>query len=100
MVHTHFCGNLIEGEYQFIFGENIGSKLDTGFIVPQSGRIKKIQTKILHEGKDSSRNIFEGGCIFYGILFPHPLFDLRGTRKVEIRHTNFHFSSKKVNSKS
>ena len=32
--------------------------------------------------------------------FHHPLFDLRGTRKVEIRHTNFHFSSKKVTSKS
>ena len=27
--------------------------------------------------------------------FRHPLFDLRGTRKVEIRHTYFHFSSKK-----
>ena len=32
--------------------------------------------------------------------FRHPLFDLRGTRKVEIWHTNFHFSSKKVTSKS
>ena len=32
--------------------------------------------------------------------FRHPLFDLRGTRKVEIRHTNFHFSSKEVTSKS
>ena len=32
--------------------------------------------------------------------FRHPLFDLRGTRKVEIRHTNFHFSSKKITSKS
>ena len=32
--------------------------------------------------------------------FRYPLFDLRGTRKVEIRHTNFHFSSKKVTSKS
>ena len=32
--------------------------------------------------------------------FRHPLFDLRGTQKVEIRHTNFHFSSKKVTSKS
>ena len=32
--------------------------------------------------------------------FRHPLFDLRGTRKVEIRHTNFHFSSKKVTLKS
>ena len=32
--------------------------------------------------------------------FRHSLFDLRGTRKVEIRHTNFQFSSKKVTSKS
>ena len=32
--------------------------------------------------------------------FRHPLFDVRGIRKVEIRHTNFHFSSKKVTSKS
>ena len=32
--------------------------------------------------------------------FRHPLFDLRGTRKVETRHTNFHFSSKIVTSKS
>ena len=32
--------------------------------------------------------------------FRHPIFDLRRTRKVEIRHTNFHFSSKKVTSKS
>ena len=32
--------------------------------------------------------------------FRHPLFDLRGTRKVEIRHINFHFSSEKVTSKS
>ena len=30
----------------------------------------------------------------------HPLFDLQGTRKVEIRHTNFHISIKKVTSKS
>ena len=32
--------------------------------------------------------------------FRHPLFDLRGTRKVEIRHTKVHFSSKKATSKS
>ena len=29
------------------------------------------------------------------LCFHHPLFDLRGSRKVEIRHTNFNFSSKK-----
>ena len=32
--------------------------------------------------------------------FRHPLFNLWGTQKVEIGHTNFHFSSKKVTSKS
>ena len=32
--------------------------------------------------------------------FRHPLFDLRGTLKVEIRHTNLHFSGKKVTSHS
>ena len=30
--------------------------------------------------------------------FRHPIFDLRETRKVEIRHTNLHFSGKKVTS--
>ena len=30
-VHTHYCGNLRKGEYQFTFGGNIDSKLDTGF---------------------------------------------------------------------
>ena len=32
--------------------------------------------------------------------FRHPLFDLRGTLKVENRHTNLHFSGKKVTSNS
>ena len=32
--------------------------------------------------------------------FHHPLFDLRGTLKVENRHSNFHFSSKNVTSKN
>ena len=32
--------------------------------------------------------------------FRHPLSDLPVTRKVESRHTNFHFSSKKITSKS
>ena len=50
----------------------------------------------MHEltvGKKSHAKITES-------CFRHPLFDLPGTRKVEIRHTNFHFSSKKVTSKS
>ena len=32
----------------------------------------------------------------YGILFPPSTFDLRGTRKVEIGHTNLHFLAKKL----
>ena len=43
---------------------------------------------------------FKVQCTSTESCFRHPLFDLRGTRKVEIRHTNFHFSSKKVTSKS
>ena len=46
-VHTHYSGNLRKDEYQFTFGGNLGSKLDTGFLVPQSGRIKKDTKKIL-----------------------------------------------------
>ena len=63
-VHTHYCGNLRKGEYQFIFGGNISFKLDTGFLVPQSGRIKNIQLKISHEGKTSLRNMLISGSIF------------------------------------
>ena len=56
-------------------------------------------------------DVLENACVIFCFIplhtllhtescFRHPLFDLRGTRKVEIRHTNFHFSSKKVASKS
>ena len=41
-----------------------------------------------------------GKALITESCFRHPLYDLRATRKVEIRHTNFHFSSKKVTSKS
>ena len=42
-VHTHYRGDLIKGTYQFTFGGNVSSELDTGFLVPHSDRIKKIQ---------------------------------------------------------
>ena len=63
-VHTHYSDNLRKGEYQLTFGENTGLGLDKGFLVPQSGRIKKVQTKVLYDGKEVSRSIFEGGSIF------------------------------------
>ena len=39
-VSTDYCGDLIKGEYQFAFGGNTCEK--SGFLMPQSGRIKKI----------------------------------------------------------
>ena len=46
-VHANYYGPLRKGEYQFALG---GSAIDpngsTGFLVPQSGRIKKIQVEI------------------------------------------------------
>ena len=67
-VHTHYRGNLIKGKYQFAFGGNTSSELDTGSLVPQSGRIKKIRVKISHEGKDFYDDIFESGSVFTIIM--------------------------------
>ena len=59
-IHARYCGLLHKGEYQFKFGgdnienceENIDSYEDfkgstTGFLMPQSGRIKKIRMELL-----------------------------------------------------
>ena len=62
----------------------------------------------ISNGKSNGEHIFFLHLDDYNLMFRestescfrHPLFDLRGTRKVEIRHTNFHFSSKNVISKS
>ena len=67
MVHTNYHGPLRRGEYQFAFG---GSVIDpnggSGFLVPQSGRIKKIKGKI-KVGKDNC-GISENRCILFTIL--------------------------------
>ena len=44
-VHTHYYGNLIKGKYQFTFGENEKNPNFSGFLIPHSGRIKKIASK-------------------------------------------------------
>ena len=41
---TYFCGKLIKGEYQFPFGGNACE--EAGFLMPHSGRIKKVKLKI------------------------------------------------------
>ena len=43
-VSTYFCGKLIKGEFQFPFGGNACE--ESGFLMPQSGRIKKVKLEI------------------------------------------------------
>ena len=55
-VHANYKGPLHKGEYQFVFGGNVASGLDTGFLVPQSGRIKKIKGKIKIEKENCRKS--------------------------------------------
>ena len=48
-VSTYYCGHLIKGEYQFPFGGNACE--DAGFLMPQSGRIKKVKLEIFGKFK-------------------------------------------------
>ena len=63
-VHTQYHGNLHWGQISVHFWRKHRLQIRYGFLVPQSGRIKKIRVKISYEGTDSSRGIFEGGSIF------------------------------------
>ena len=45
-VHTHYYGPLHKGKYQFTFGGNIYYPHYSGFLVPHSGRIKKIASRV------------------------------------------------------
>ena len=48
-VSTYFCGKLIKGEYQFPFGGNTCE--EAGFLMPHSGRIKKVKIEIFGKFK-------------------------------------------------
>ena len=48
-VSTYFCGKLIKGEYQFPFGGNVCE--EAGFLMPHSGRIKKVKIEIFGKFK-------------------------------------------------
>ena len=48
-VSTYYCGDLIKGEYQFPFGGNTCEL--SGFLMPQSGRIKKIKVRFIGKFK-------------------------------------------------
>ena len=45
-VHTHYYGPLIKDKYQFTFGESKKDPGLSGFLIPHSGRIKKIAAKL------------------------------------------------------
>ena len=70
-IHASYHVDLIRGEYQFTFG---GSKnKNTGFLIPHSGRIKKINAKIYHdEGNGNIHNI--NLPPWTNILKPDPIF--------------------------
>ena len=60
VVHSNYCGLLRKGEYQFVFWGNIMQPTGgvCGFLMPHSGRIKKIKVKISHdEGIENLRKI-------------------------------------------
>ena len=68
-VHTHYYGDVIKGKYQFTFGENETYPVYSGFLIPQSGRIKKIAVRI------------------EGIIITGSLFSLFLTKNKEITQT-------------
>ena len=45
-VHTQYYGPLIKEKYQFTFGESKKDPGFSGFLIPHSGRIKKIAAKL------------------------------------------------------
>ena len=45
-VSTHYYGSLIKDKYQFTFGGNNTYPALTGFLIPHSGRIKKIVSRV------------------------------------------------------
>ena len=56
-VSTYYCGDLIKGEYQFPFGGN-ACKF-SGFLMPQSGRIKRIQVRFIGKFKTITEGVSE-----------------------------------------
>ena len=56
-VSTYYCGDLIKGEYQFPFGGNTCKF--SGFLMPQSGRIKRIQVRFIGKFKTITEGVSE-----------------------------------------
>ena len=78
MVSAYYCGDLINGKYQFTVGRGNISCDKIGFFIPHSGRIKKIKVG-LHGNLSGPRELY--GDLFSIILFKNEedKVDLVGT---------------------
>ena len=96
-VHARYCGPLRKGEYQFKFGGNSNENCEesiegyedfkgstTGFLMPQSGRIKKIRLEML--GIINLNKVFEKNSKKFG---EDKVREFEEYFKVENRITDF-----------
>ena len=59
MVNANYTGPLIYGKFQFSFGGNEGKSSVTGFLIPQSGRIKKIKMRTPINKESFNKRVIE-----------------------------------------
>ena len=67
-VHASYHGDLIKGEYQFTFGGTKAHNSTTGFLVPHSGRIRKIKMRTPISKESFEDRIFERNRINIGFI--------------------------------
>ena len=78
-IHLSYWGKLTRGEYQFTFG-GTASK-ETGFLIPQSGRIKKIKFRLGDDYKHNEEGEKRSKALFN--FFNHAIFSIMLFRKDE-----------------
>ena len=59
MVNANYTGPLLNGKFQFSFGGNEGKNSATGFLIPQSGRIKKIKMRTPINKESFNKRVIE-----------------------------------------
>ena len=80
-VHANYTGPLIPGKFQFSFGGNEGKNSITGFLIPQSGRIKKIKMRTPFNKEEFSKRVIEKKKI--NSDFPSGFFEFTIKKKDE-----------------
>ena len=59
MVNANYTGPLLHSKFQFSFGGNEGKNSATGFLIPQSGRIKKIKMRTPFNKESFNKRVIE-----------------------------------------